>query len=142
MRRLNLSILGNQVSQAKATCTFQIICCLTILFYVCNSTHVTVLPLNETRNLVVAFFYIVPSAIVFYTIFLIMRTRCVIRQKYRIPASCCCCGGCECIEDVTCTLLCPTLVISQMARHTADYDTYRAYCCSHTGLPDGAPTIV
>ena len=138
MRRLNLSLCGNRVSEARAICTFQIICCMTILFYICNSTHKTILPLNETRNYVLAFFYILPTTIVFYTIYLIIRTRCVMRQKYKIPDSCCC----GCVEDVACTLMCPTLIISQMARHTADYDTYRASCCSNTGLSDGAPSII
>jgi hypothetical protein len=29
-----------------------------------------------------------------------------------------------------------------MARHTADYDTYSARCCSSTGLGPDAPAIV
>jgi hypothetical protein len=27
--------------------------------------------------------------------------------------------------------------VAQMARHTANYHTYEAVCCSKTGLPDG-----
>ena len=26
--------------------------------------------------------------------------------------------------------------MAQMGRHTADYDTYRAACCTDTGLPN------
>lgn len=145
MKRLNLSLLGSSVSKARATCTFNTILCMTVLFYIFNSSHVTGFPFHEIRNIVSILVYGIPSLFVLYILFLIMRTRCAIRKKYRISNSACCCGacgGCGCVEDVACTLLFPTLVISQMARHTADFDTYRASCCSQTGLPDGAPEIV
>ena len=30
---------------------------------------------------------------------------------------------------------CSCCTVAQMARHTADYETYAARCCSDTGLP-------
>lgn len=33
-------------------------------------------------------------------------------------------------------------IVSQIARHTGDYENYPSLCCSNTGLPDHAPMVV
>ena len=34
------------------------------------------------------------------------------------------------------------VIVSQIARHTGDYENYPSLCCSNTGLPDNAPMVV
>jgi len=72
-----------------------------------------------------------------YCFVAVMKTRSYIRRKYSIPESEC--HGCE---DCCCAFFCLPLTICQMARHTADYETYRAVPCNESGLPPSAPAIV
>lgn len=72
-----------------------------------------------------------------YCFYMVMKTRSYIRRKYSIPER-----GCTGFEDCFCAFFCLPLTICQMARHTADYDTYVGAYCSETGLPPNAPTIV
>lgn len=80
------------------------------------------------------------SLTLLYSIFILiimMRTRAHIRQKYQIPEQSC--QGCE---DCCCSFWCSACTVCQMARHTADYKTYKASCCSETGLESMAPEVV
>lgn len=72
-----------------------------------------------------------------YMLVMVIRTRSLIRKKYAIPEDHC--TGCE---DCCCSWFCSCCAVSQMARHTADYDTYPASCCTTTGLPSNVPGIV
>ena len=46
-------------------------------------------------------------------------------------------------EDEVCSFLCPCLVAAQLLRHTGDYQRYGSRCCcTETGLPVNAPSIV
>lgn len=72
-----------------------------------------------------------------YCFVLVMKTRSYIRRKYSIPESHC--HGCE---DCCCAFFCLPLSVCQMARHTADYDTFRATVCTENGLPQNSPEIV
>lgn len=81
--------------------------------------------------------YLVNIVFVVYMIVAIAKTRRYIREKYSIREKYC--RGCE---DCMCAYCCPCLTIAQMARHTADYDTYNARACTSTGLPPNAPEIV
>lgn len=72
-----------------------------------------------------------------FLIFLVAKTRKHIREKYSIPEKQC--KGCE---DYCCSLWCTCCTVAQMARHTADYETYAGLCCSETGIPPRAPSIV
>jgi Cys-rich protein (TIGR01571 family) len=75
-----------------------------------------------------------------YTVFFLFvatLTRAYIRRKYNIPNGCC--GPCD---DFCCSFWCGTCSVCQMARHTADYATYPAACCTETGLLNGAPEVV
>ena len=73
---------------------------------------------------------LVGLAVSLFTLILMCKTRRHIRNKYSIPQETC--NGCE---DCCCVYFCTCCTLSQMARHTADYETYRAACCSETGLP-------
>jgi len=72
-----------------------------------------------------------------YVLVLTIRTRSYVRDRYRIPETRC--KGCE---DCCFAFWLPCCTITQMARHTADYDTYAAACCTETGLSDHVPEVV
>lgn len=69
-----------------------------------------------------------------YILMALVKTRAHIRRTFGIPETSC--RGCE---DICCAFWCGCCTITQMARHTADYRTYRAACCSETGLGDNVP---
>jgi len=62
-------------------------------------------------------------------IFFIWRVRKHIRAIYQIPERLCI--GCE---DICCAFWCGCCVLSQMARHTTEYEQEKAQCCSDTGV--------
>ena len=72
-----------------------------------------------------------------YMLVLLIRTRAHVRHTYDIPETRC--HGCE---DCCCAVFAPCCTTLQLARHTADYGTYRAACCTETGLPPNAPEVV
>ena len=80
------------------------------------------------------------SALLIYLLVLGFRTRWHVRQRYGIPEQDCDCGAG--VEDSLVTLACFPCSVAQMARHTADYETYDAQCCSPTGLSAYAPPSV
>jgi len=83
-----------------------------------------------------------------FTGILMMRTRHYLRSRYHIPKSVDClanystsgCGHRVDCEDCVCSFFCQCCVVSQMMRHTADYDTYAAKYCTPTGLASHVPT--
>jgi Cys-rich protein (TIGR01571 family) len=72
-----------------------------------------------------------------YVLIARIRTRAYIRNKYAIPEQYC--SGCD---DCCLSFWCGCCTTAQMLRHTADYDTYRAECCSDTGISLQAPNVV
>jgi hypothetical protein len=73
------------------------------------------------------FFWIIWMLAMFISVYLFFarcRTRMIMRQKYGIRDSCC--GDC-CAASCCCLSSC---VVSQMARHTNDYEVYPVLCCS------------
>lgn len=72
-----------------------------------------------------------------YLLFLVMRTRAHIRKTYNIPEQNC--GG---MEDCCTAYWCGCCSVAQMARHTADYKTYAATCCTETGLGENTPPTI
>jgi hypothetical protein len=68
-----------------------------------------------------------------YVLIARIRTRGFIRNKYAIPEQCC--SGCE---DCCVSFWCDCCTTAQMLRHTADYRTDNADCCSETGLSQEA----
>jgi len=96
-----------------------------------NITTLTYSPLYEIINLVrniMNFFSLV------YTIYAITKTRSYIREKYSIEGSL--------IGDCCLAFWCGCCTITQMARHTTDYDVYPGRCCTYNGLPRNAPCLV
>jgi Cys-rich protein (TIGR01571 family) len=72
-----------------------------------------------------------------YMVFLLTKVRSYIRNKYFIPV-----GACGPLEDCCVSFWCGCCSVTQLARHTADYRSSPAACCSDTGLTDQAPLIV
>ena len=72
-----------------------------------------------------------------WSIYSLCKTRQSIRDQYSIPEERC--VGCE---DLCCTLWCTCCTLSQMARHTGEYENYPHVCCTKTGHPVGTPLTV
>ncbi len=66
-----------------------------------------------------------------------IKTRKVIRECYDIEEQ-----ACHGSEDTILGIFCSCCSISQMGRHTADYETYRESFLSPTGLPRQLEMIV
>jgi Cys-rich protein (TIGR01571 family) len=159
MQRLNLNWLANPI-QGVLPNTFFTIFCLTAAFWVCdyilfiavddvlpqdNSTNpYGTNTTNPTGDIPTSFYvlYFLENALGFafflYVLIITIKTRSYIRKKYAIRAQNCD----ESIEDCCCSFWCHGCTVCQMARHTANYDTYSAKCCSSTGLGPNAPAIV
>ena len=69
-----------------------------------------------------------------FSVFAVGKTRAAVRARYHIPPSLPACGNGS-TEDYLFATFCMPCTICQMGRHTADFDRYRAVCCSGTGLP-------
>lgn len=62
-----------------------------------------------------------------YFLVVAVKARAFVRHVYKLDDSP--------LEDTVASVCCLCCSIAQMGRHTADYETYRAMCCSGTGLP-------
>lgn len=71
-----------------------------------------------------------------YLLIATIKARRAVRQQYEIPEHSC--SGCE---DCCCSFWCHCCTTMQMMRHTADYDSYPAACCTETGLPLHVDTV-
>lgn len=58
------------------------------------------------------------------------NTRRNVRRQFNIPEERC--AGCE---DLCCAAFCSCCTVSQLARHTGNYDKLEGNCCTDTGLP-------
>ena len=85
------------------------------------------LPITDAYNKLCWAFLLVTSVFVF-------MLRRAVRNKFRIPGSCC--------EDFCCTIWCKCCILGQMLRHTTDYDVYPGRVCSSTGLSSRASPMI
>jgi Cys-rich protein (TIGR01571 family) len=67
-----------------------------------------------------------------FVVFVSQSTRSSLRERFMIREQ-----RCYDLEDLWCSTFCLPCAISQMHRHTANYDDYEAICCSKNGLPHG-----
>ena len=65
-----------------------------------------------------------------FTVYAVVKTRRAVRERYGIPSAC---GN---VEDAAFAIFCMPCTITQIGRHTADFETHRAVCCSKTGVSD------
>ncbi|GAX13635.1 hypothetical protein FisN_14Lh354 [Fistulifera solaris] len=75
---------------------------------------------------------VINGAYMCFIVFVTQSTRSSLRDKYLIREQ-----ACSDLEDLCCATCCLPCSISQMSRHTGNYNEYEAVCCSRTGLPDG-----
>ena len=153
MHRLKLTWLADEGSTGETASTFRVLLYITVVNKLVQLflKFSRLLLVDENGNVpttadgdvpttaLIVFEWLNLLSIMFYVFKLVILTkiRKRIRSKYSIPAKDC--GNCE---DFCCSLWCPCCSLSQMARHTADYETYAARCCSETGLSPNVPSIV
>ena len=140
MTRMQLSWLGEPGAYASTKNTFNVVVTLYISYILYSSSleFATREYLNSTVPIYIVVAKIVGS--LFYTIWSIYslcRTRQSVRARYSIPEERC--VGCE---DLCCSFFCTCCVIAQMHRHTGEYETYPAVCCTRTGHPPGTPLTI
>lgn len=133
MTRLNLNPFAEH---GDATHTFKVAIIITASFAIFNFIMNMIAPTGALPAGLFWLFYIVSNAVWIYFMVVVIKTRMHIRHRYRIPIVCC-----GCLEDCLCAFLCSCCVISQMGRHTTNYGTYRAYCCTKTGVDPTAPSL-
>lgn len=148
MHRLKLDWKGNEGSIAETAGTFRIMFLATIVYVVIDQFLKLFLPFfammsgsyNDEDYATLSFVRgFIGIAYFILTVVLVAKTRSHIRGKFSIPEKECKGSG---MEDCICALCCTCCTVSQMARHTADYENYRSMCCSETGLGPNAPSIV
>jgi Cys-rich protein (TIGR01571 family) len=149
MHRLKLTWLGNEsTNAAQSKATFRICLSIALVYFFINNIFfyhamATLFAFDEDGQLKDTDddWGIVHSWLGFFLaifmVILVTKTRKHVRLKYGIPEA-----GCAGCEDFCCSLWCNCCTVAQLARHTADYSTYAGLCCSETGVPKHAPSIV
>jgi len=143
MARNRLDGCGNQGTSIDGRAAFQNMATLSVFWVAVNGLAGFALYTQWRRNnwgdfspilsfssvefIAVASFNAVMVLLVAY---LVWRTRRSIREKYDIKEE-----RCHGQEDIMCAICCMPCSICHMGRHTADYSTYSAKCCTETGLP-------
>lgn len=139
MTRMSLNWLGQHGNRVftKYTCTS-----VAIITYTYVLLEITVQCLQHflpDEGFLVQKFVGLSVTSLFFSWFLyaLKMTRQRVREQYSIPGE-----QCGSYEDVCCSLFCACCVVSQMARHTGEYETYPGICCSTTGHPEGTPLTI
>jgi Cys-rich protein (TIGR01571 family) len=136
MHRLKLTWLGGEGNLAQSAVTFRILLIITAI-HVCLNFLLNIMAFSFLAGGLLLINAYLNFAFAVFAIFVVARTRGRIRSRYGIPERRC--RGCE---DCCCAFWCSCCTVSQMARHTADYENYAALCCGETGLSPNAPSIV
>jgi len=140
MQRLRLNWLGEAAPEAATKNTFKVV--LTLIL--CYTVFTIALEMTEASS----GYYQIPTWIpvlrfiggvlfTIYSIYSLMKLRENVRAKYSIPEE-----RCSGMEDLCCSMWCSCCVVSQMARHTGEYETYKGRFCSETGMAAHTPSIV
>jgi Cys-rich protein (TIGR01571 family) len=140
MTRMQLTWLGEPGHLVATKNTFKVVVILWFSYIVfANSLEIVSLDYTvESIPPVITVFKTVGSALfTIWSLYSLCRTRQNVRAQYSIPEQQC--VGCE---DICCSFWCTCCTISQMARHTGEYETYPGACCSTTGHPPGTPLTV
>lgn len=140
MTRLSLTWLGEPGQRVATQNTFKVVILL-LCSYIMYSTSLEIASLQftplTTPPLLIALKSIGSGLFFMWTIYSLCRTRQNLRRQYSIPEERC--QGCE---DLCVTFFCGCCALSQMARHTGEYETYPGVCFSSTGHPVGTPLTV
>ena len=147
LTRLRFDMWGNPTDNDEYRKTFKRVVALVVSYWILSTIFKPSDPeLDQNGELVystnnddwksVAYSF-VTAFFGLYSLIVMIKLRYAIRQKYKIPSSCC-----ATLEDCCCVFWCNCCTISQMARQTADYHTGNADCLSDTGLKPLVPAVV
>jgi len=149
MQRMRLTWLGGLVESHSRVDTFKTVLIIVVCYNVFSAAMDTYLAYNADPA---AAYYgygarkatpvsMIKDAVSFlymcWSLFALCQTRRNVRRTYSIPEQSC--SGCE---DCLCSTFCTCCTIGQIARHTGEYEKYPSLCCTETGLPDHAPSVV
>jgi len=140
MTRLNLNMWGLPGTPEEVRKTFKYLLYIWILYVVLGIFFAPAESLDESNeDVVVNPIYSLYSAFVMvFTLVVLYRTRKAIREKYNIPNNTCC----GVTNDCCAPFWCGCCAISQMARHTVDYEVNSAMLCSDTGVRTPSPVMI
>ena len=140
MTRMQLTWLGEPGPKVSTQNTFKVVLILFIA-YTIYSTALEIATLETTPATTPVYIIVLKTvgSILFgiWSLYSLCRTRQNVRAQYSIPEQHC--QGCE---DLCCAFWCTCCTLSQMARHTGEYETYPGVCFSSTGHPEGTPMTV
>jgi len=146
MTRMGLDWKGTPINRRRSTgSAFRVLFYITVVYWVFRlylypklfDASITHYMKEDTFHLLHELYVTVNFVYFIFVVVLLVKARSYVRRKYAIPEQYC--TGCE---DCCLGVFCSCCAVSQLARHTADYRTYRAACCTETGLADGVPTVV
>jgi Cys-rich protein (TIGR01571 family) len=137
MTRMSLTWLGEDGQKKATQNTFKVM----VLLFVSYTLFLTSLGIASSgfppgeAPLFIVFMKMVGSILYgIWFLYSLCRTRQNVRAQYSIPEESC--AGCE---DFCCAFFCACCTLSQMARHTGEYETYPGTWCSTTGHPPDTP---
>jgi len=140
MTRMQLTWLGEHGQAVATKNTFKVVVLL-LASYILFSTSLEIASLEFTPATTPTTIVVMKAMgmILFgiWSLYSLCRTRQNIRRQYSIPEERC--TGCE---DLCCAFFCTCCTLSQMARHTGEYETYSGSYLTTTGHPHSAPLTV
>jgi len=141
--RLRLNTWGSPGKNIISSQNFMIMIIITVFYLIIIILYPTVVrpyyqdweyQMQGTRLAVYLVYWIVIIFIEFLIVFAITCTRAAIRKRFKIPGNT--------AEDFICGCFCQFCTITQMARHTYEYEKYpvdcSSACCEKTGMSDSA----
>jgi Cys-rich protein (TIGR01571 family) len=140
MTRMSLTWLGEPGERVATANTFKVVVLLFVAYTIyASSLGLASLEYGPRDTPVWMAVMKFTGSILFgiWSLYSLCRTRQSVRMQYSIPEKRC--HGCE---DLCCAFFCTCCTLSQMARHTGEYETYPGVCCSTTGHPPGTPLTV
>jgi len=140
MTRMSLTWLGEHGERVSTNNTFKVVVLL-FASYTLFTTSLEIASLDYTPATTPYAIAVMKSigGILFgiWSLYSLCRTRQNVRAQYSIPEEKC--AGCE---DLCCAFFCTCCTLSQMARHTGEYETFSGTWLSTTGHPPGTPLTV
>lgn len=143
MQRMRLDWLGNMTMNSNYT--FRTVCIITICFVIYKTSldmyiafHIDDHGYYDYNDIQNVYLYARNVVSVLFTVWLtvsLYKTRKNVRKQFSIPEDKRYRGW----EDCLCSTFCSFCTITQIARHTGNYEHYPSVCCSETGLPNLAP---
>jgi Cys-rich protein (TIGR01571 family) len=137
---MQLTWLGEPGARAATKNTFAVVVTL-FVSYIVYSTSLEIATAEYTPQTIPTPLLVAKmiGSVLFglWSLISLCKTRQSVRHQYSIPEERC--VGCE---DICCSFFCTCCTLAQMSRHTGEYESYPATCCTQTGLPPDAPFTI